>query len=189
MNNRESTFFDDLMTKGMAASQACDSEQALACFVKASEIRPASGIPHFFRGSELVARGDIAAAEAAFANAVLLAPTFPMARFRLGFVLFSSGRAVTAHVIWRSLLELPETDPLPHVVKGFAAAGWNRFEEALAHFHHGLARSTSTPALSSDIHKAIRSIKAQGHGAASTVAGVPEGYALLANFQQQGPAH
>lgn len=194
MKQPEPTSFDALMSQGMAASQANDGVQAIAWFQKASAAEPGAGLPQFLLGAEFAALGDMAQAEAAFANATRLAPGFPMARYQLGLLQFSSGRAATALLTWQPLLGLPDTDPLPHFVNGFAALAQDHFDEAQRHYQQGLALNTTNEALSGDIEKVIAGIKAlnpnvsaaDSEGASHDDA---DNHVLLANYQQQGRAH
>ena len=195
MKQPEPTSFDALMSQGMAASQANDGVQAIAWFQRASTAEPGAGLPQFLLGAEFAALGDMARAEAAFANATRLAPGFPMARYQLGLLQFSSGRAAMALLTWQPLLSLPDTDPLPHFVNGFAALAQDRFDEALRHYQQGLILNTSNDALSGDIEKVIAGIKALNPGSPAadndqdlSNDGI-ENHVLLANYQQQGRAH
>ncbi|MNV17570.1 Tetratricopeptide repeat protein [compost metagenome] len=194
MKQPEPTSFDTLMSQGIAASQANDGVQAIDLFQKASAADPGSSLPQFLLGAELATLGQMELAEAAFANATLLAPGFAMARYQLGLLQFSSGRAATALITWQPLLGLPDTDPLPHFVNGFAALAQDRFEEALQHYQKGLVLNTTNDALSGDIEKVIAGIKALSstHTAADDQdrpTDSTDNHVLLANYQQQGPAH
>lgn len=190
MYSFEQTPFDTLISRGVEASQSNDGARAIELFVKASELRPLAGLPHFLRGSEYAALGQLDHAEAAFANATLLEPEFHLARYQLGLLQFSSGRAAMALLTWRPLLVLPETDPLPHFIDGFASLAQDRFDEALTHYRRGLALNAANPALSKDIDMVIARIRALGYREASDLAtGSEEARALLANYQQNGLAH
>jgi tetratricopeptide (TPR) repeat protein len=193
MTHPESTSFDALVSRGMAASQADDSAQAIECFQQASAAEPTAGLPQFLLGAEFAALGDMGQAEAAFANATRLAPGFPMARYQLGLLQFSSGRAAMALLTWEPLLQLPETEPLRHFVKGFAALAQDQFQDALRHFEQGLPLNTTNPALAGDIEKVITGIRAVAPSAApaGNGAGVDDAQAhvLLANYRQQGHVH
>jgi len=182
------------MSSGMSASQANDGAQAIEWFQKASAADPGAALPQFLLGAEFAALGDMDQAETAFANATLLAPGFPMARYQLGLLQFSSGRAGVGLLTWQPLLELPDTDPLPHFVRGFAALAQDRFEEALEHYRRGLELNTTNSALSGDIEKVIAGINALASKAVpeeeSTEAEGDSGnHVLLANYQQQGRPH
>lgn len=150
---------DDLLQAGLAASQANDAERALELFAQASAASPASGIPHFLAGSEYAALGQYEKAEAALANAVLLAPAFDIARYQLGLLQFSSGRAAVALVTWQPLFALDDAQALGHFVRGFAALAQDNFAQAKEHFQAGLERNTGNPALSADIRKVMQGIE------------------------------
>lgn len=196
MQSSEPISFDALMSNAMAASQANDGPQAIDLFQQASAADPGAALPQFLLGAEFAALGDMTQAEAAFANATRLAPGFPMARYQLGLLQFSSGRAAIALLTWQPLLDLPATDPLPHFVNGFAALAQDHFDEALQHYEQGLALNTTNDALSGDIEKVVAGIKAlvESPVAAAPDAGTADddeasNHVLLANYHQQGRAH
>ena len=116
-------------------------------------------IPHFLLGSQYAALGQFDKAEAALANAVLLAPSLHIARYQLGLLQFSSGRAAVALVTWEPLFSLEDAQPLGHFVRGFAALAQDEFAQAKAFFEAGLARNTENAALSHDIEKVLRGIE------------------------------
>ena len=147
-----------LLQKGISASQRHNSEEALKFFRESADANPTWGVPHFLIGSEHAASGEFEQAEAAFSNAVLLSPDLNIARFQLGVLQFSSGRAALALVCWQSLLQLPNTDPLPYFVRGYAALAQNDFVSALHHYRSGVERNTANPALSDDIKKIMSRI-------------------------------
>jgi Flp pilus assembly protein TadD len=151
--------FELLVAEGLAASGAGRSDQALALFEQARQADPASGTPHFLLGSEYASRGDFTAAETSFATAVLLSPSFPLARYQLGLLQFSSRRAAMAMLTWQPLLELPPSDALLHFVRGLTALAQNAFDGALRHFHIGLACEPSNPALCTDIQQLVEAVE------------------------------
>lgn len=192
---------EEFFPRGITASKAGDSLLAIDCFQRASAADPTAALPQFLLGAEFAALGDMIQAEAAFANATRLAPEFPMARYQLGLVQFSSGRAAVGLLTWQPLLDLPESDPLPHFVNGFAALAQDRFQEALAFYEQGLERNTANPPLSGDIEKVMAGVRDvmvrnaevdQASGAdteSSDTAGASDAHVLLANYQQNGPGH
>jgi tetratricopeptide (TPR) repeat protein len=152
--------FDRLLAEGLAASRDQRTEAALDFFAQASALRPASGVPHFLIGSEHASAGRMDEAETAFANAVLLAPEFALARYQLGLLHFSSQRAALALVTWQPLFDLPATDPFGHFVRGFAALAQDAFAEALQHLQRGLACDAGNPAVAEDIRKVVVAVEA-----------------------------
>jgi tetratricopeptide (TPR) repeat protein len=151
--------FDRLLAEGLAASGNGDRAGALALFARARDSHPASALPHFLLGSEQASAGDFDRAELAFANAVLLAPDFTLARYQLGLLQFSSQRAPVALLTWQPLFSLPEADALLHFVRGFAALAQDDFAEALRHYRHGLACTPANPALCGDILQVIEALE------------------------------
>jgi tetratricopeptide (TPR) repeat protein len=192
---------DSLIKDALAASRASDSARAIKLFTQASIAAPGSAMPHFLIGSEYAASGEIAKAELAFANAVLLAPQLTIARYQLGLLQFSSGRAALALVTWQALLNLGESDPLPHFIRGFAALAQDAFAEALTNFRAGLSRNNTNPAVSSDIEQIMARI-AEVQAAAGTVTASSDSppdqtaeaervdeHVLLSNYRPQGKGH
>ena len=199
------------MSHGLQASRANDVPQALDYFGQASAAAPGSGIPHFLIASEYAALGDVANAEAAFANAVLLAPDMPLARYQLGLLQFSSGRAALGLVTWQPLLNPSQAGPIDQAlvcfVRGYAALAQNDFDLAVSHFEAGVTIDTGNPALVNDARKVIQRIRAllatqnaNGSTASAqfaTPVSVDEGLAddaqsthvLLSNYQTSGPRH
>lgn len=161
--------FQGLIRDGLAASRDNRSQAALDLYAQASAVLPASGIPHFLIGSEHASAGDMAAAEVAFANAVLLSPDFPLARYQLGLLQFSSRRAALALVTWGPLLALGPGESLGHFVRGFAALAEDRFTECAQHFASGLACADANPAVASDIRQVQQAVQ----GLADAVPGAP----------------
>jgi Flp pilus assembly protein TadD len=118
-----------------------------------------AGVAAFLVASDEAAAGRMEAAEAAFAHAVLLTPSFHLARYQLGLLQFSSGRASAAQVTWQPLLDLAQTDPLPHYVRGFAALAQDDFAQALAHYRAGLACDNPNPAVAGDVMKVVEQVE------------------------------
>jgi tetratricopeptide (TPR) repeat protein len=173
---------DHLLAEGMAASREGQRDSALALFRRASEADPDSALPHFLLASEQASAGDFAQAELSFANALLLAPDFALARYQLGLLQFSSSRAPVALLTWQPLFELPETDALLHFVRGFAALAQNAFAESLAHFRTGLACQPANPALCSDIVQVVEAVQRLEDGTAATEEEPTDAHVLLSAY-------
>lgn len=156
--NRQARF-QGLIDAGLAASRESRTRRALDLFEQASVEAPGSGIPHFLIGSEHAALGDMGAAEAAFANAVLLSPEFALARYQLGLLQFTSSRAAVALVTWEPLFSSSSAEPLGHFVRGFAALAQDRFADCLEHFRAGLACEQVNPAVASDIRQVAEAVQ------------------------------
>ena len=180
----------ECVRQGLAASQANDTTAALDLFARAAQVAPDSGIPWFLAGSEHAAAGQVEQAEAAFANAVLLAPEMPLARYQLGLLQFSTGRAATAALTWQALLNLPDTHALGHYVRGFMALAADDLAAARQHCEAGLACLVpDNPALAGDIRKLLArlpeqtdALQADAHPASGEPA--PD-HVLLSNYRKR----
>ena len=181
---------EDSIQAGLAASQANDTRAAISLFEQAAALTPESGLPHFLLGSEFAALGAVDKAELAFANAVLLAPAFHLARYQLGLLQFSSGRAAVALVSWGPLLTLDEGEALPHFVRGFAALAQDQFDAARAHFESGLERNSNNPALSDDIRKVMDRMEAPPEVPVRAAAeDHSANHILISNYGKAGTLH
>ncbi|HET8745639.1 MAG TPA: hypothetical protein VFM98_08540 [Ramlibacter sp.] len=175
---------DRLLAEGMAASREGLRDSALALFRRASEADPASALPHFLLASEQASAGDFAEAELSFANALLLAPDFTLARYQLGLLQFSSSRAPVALLTWQPLFNLPEQDALLHFVRGFAALAQNAFSESLAHFRQGLQCQPANPALCSDILQVVEAVQRLESGATPAEEEAGTAHVLLSAYSR-----
>lgn len=180
--------FDSLMQAGLRASGQDDVEAALSAWRSASAANPASALPHFLMASEYAQAKRLAEAEAAFANAVLLAPDFETARYQLGLLQYTSGRAAVAQVTWEPLFKLPEGHAVRSFVSGFAALAQDDLDLALEHFHSGIEANRSNPPMNGDIQRvisAIQCLRNQGASAQATQASAAEdAHVLLAAYRQ-----
>ncbi|WP_395686425.1 hypothetical protein [Caenimonas koreensis] len=139
------------LTRAVRASRAGNESEAMSLFEQACATGPGHPLPSFLYGSELASLGRIEQAESAFANAVLCDPGFNTARYQLGLLQFSSGRAAAALVSWQPLLVLADTNPMLHFVYGFAALARNEYSAARTHFHEGLALPNNNGPMIDDI--------------------------------------
>jgi tetratricopeptide (TPR) repeat protein len=154
----------DLVSRGVVASQADNSSEAINLWKRASAAAPSWGVPHFLMGSEFASLGQFDDAEASFAAAVLLAPGLLTARYQLGLLQLTSGRAAMALVTWQPLLTEDQSDPiapaLAHFVRGYASLAQDAFDEALVSFEAGLQLNTTNLPLSGDIKLLVERIHA-----------------------------
>jgi Flp pilus assembly protein TadD len=198
------TGVDELIQRGLAASQAHRVEEAMAFLQEAARRAPESGLPHFLIGAELAQLGRMDEAEMAYANAVLLAPALDMARYQLGLIQFTSGRAALALVTWGPLFQTPPDSALQRIVRGFAALAQDDFAAATACFREGMALNLDNAALNRDMQLMLDRIEAHTQAAAPAPAPAPapgqavpqevsggeQGlHVLLSNYQQRGPLH
>lgn len=185
--------FDAFMEEGLGASRLDDVDSALQSWESACAMSPHSALPHFMMGAEYAQSGRLAEAEAAFANAVVLAPRFDTARYQLGLLQFTSGRAAVAHVTWEPLFVLPESHALRCFVDGFSALARDDFVSALARFADGMSANHENPPMNADIARVVEAIHRLLSGRSASEAGndasAEDVHVLLASYRQQGSTH
>jgi tetratricopeptide (TPR) repeat protein len=174
--------FDQLIAQGLGASAQNRSDAAMEFFAQASEVVPASGVPHFLIGSEHASAGNMDAAELAFTHAVLLAPEFHIARYQLGLLQFSSQRPAVALLTWQPLFALPATEALGHFVRGFAALADDRLQDTLKHLRDGLDRNVNNPALAADIGKVVEAVEDLLQRGCDAAADSPAAHVLISGY-------
>jgi tetratricopeptide (TPR) repeat protein len=186
--------FDSLIAAGLAASRRDDVDGALVAWRSAADVDPASALPHFLIGAEYAQARRLAESEAAFATAVLLAPEFETARYQLGLLQFTSGRAAVAQVTWEPLFRLDARHPIGHFVHGLAALARDDFEVALERFAAGMAANRDNPPMNADIAKVVAAIRRLQVPRAATLSPVDadsgeDAHVLLAAYRQTPPVH
>jgi tetratricopeptide (TPR) repeat protein len=189
-----------LVQHALAASAQNECETALRLYAQAIREEAASAVPHFLMGGELAQLGRIAEAEAAYANALLLAPTVTIIRFELGALQFTSARAAVALLTWQPLLALPDTEPLKLFVRGYAALAQDDFDQALRCFKEGIAANQVNAPLNGNIQLLIDEILrlresqavptwTSGVSAEASPEETEQMHFLLSNYKNQGTLH
>lgn len=207
MNTATNPGFDDVLQEALRVSQANDGPAAISLFQQALTLNPQSAAIYCLLGAEYITLGQVAESEAAYANALVLAPDFHVARFQLGLLQFTSARVAVALLTWQPLLTLPDDHALRLFVMGFAHMAQDDFETAVNYFERGIVLNADIPPLNTDIQRVISEIKgvqekSELHGSASvettSLSEVTENseqdadadvHFLLSNYQQQGPLH
>lgn len=187
------------LREAMAASARHDAERAIELLLQACDEAPGAAAPRLLLGAEYAQTGRLADAEGAFAHAVLLDPGLHIARFQLGLLLFTAGRAGTALVVWQPLLALDGPADLQRFVEGFAALARDDLALARQRLQEGLALLVDNPPLAADMRKVIARIDevltpepapASTAAASSDGAGEPtSAHVLLSNYGATGPRH
>lgn len=172
----------EFLSKGLALSQADDGAGAVMAFTAAAQADPRHALPYFLMACEHAAMGEVEQAEIAFAQTLLLADQFHIARFQLGLLQFSSNRPAIALLTWQNLLALPDDSPLPDFVRGFSFLAQDKFDEALAQFEMGMSKNRDNEPLNQDIARVVAQIKALPGSEMQD----DQAHVLLANYQQQG---
>jgi len=176
--------FEAAMQAGVRASQSGDPDAALVAFTEALRLQPANALAHFLAGSELAGRGSIEQAELELLTSVVLSPAFQLARYQLGLLQYSSGRAALALGTWAPLTDSDPHSHLASFVRGFSALAADDFAGARREFEKGLALNHDNPAMSQDIRQLLDRMP-------GTQPAVPEpaAHVLVSNYARYGNLH
>jgi tetratricopeptide (TPR) repeat protein len=185
--------FENAVQAALAATQQGRLDDAERELHRAAEIEPASPIPYYLLAANLaeVKRND--EAEASFIACLSRAPDFAMARFQLGLLQLTNGRAASARATWERLLQLGEDSYLKHFVQGFEAILSGDRAAAEHAIHAGLALNNDNPTLSKDMHGVLQRMAALGadestlalSSVVDSVASVPaDDHVLIAAYRQ-----
>lgn len=210
MNTTTTANFDETLQEALRVSQTNDGPAAIALFHQALAINPQSATAYSLLAAEYITLGHVAESEAAYANALMLAPEFHLARFQMGLLQFTSARVAIALLTWQPLLALSDDHALKLFVMGFAHMAQDDFEVALGYFERGIQSNIDIPPLNTDIQRVIREIKSLQEKLALDATNSTEptptitpaeeenkhesevetsAHFLLNNYQQQGPLH
>jgi tetratricopeptide (TPR) repeat protein len=114
---------------------------------------------HFLRGSVLAGLQRYDEGRSAMARAIEIAPDYALARFQLGFLDLTSGRAVDAIGVWQPLFNLAEDEPLRIFAEGLTNLAGDNFSEARRLLHKGIELNTENPLISTDMQLILDEIK------------------------------
>src|SRR3954470_21434795 len=96
----------------LVAQLSQDDDGGLATLAEMLVSWPLDPRLHFLQGSVLAGLQRYEEGRRAMARAVEIAPDYALARFQLGFLDLTSGRALDAVAVWTPLANLPEDEPL-----------------------------------------------------------------------------
>jgi hypothetical protein len=118
----------------------------------------AEGNNKHLRAVDLITHGELQEAEILLAEVLLADPARYIARFQLGLLQVTSGKAHLGVLTWQPLLELSEKNALRWYVAGYIKLISNQFETALDLFTNGLSLHQDNTALELDIRMTISRI-------------------------------
>ncbi len=158
--------FQELLDRAVQCARADDHERAEALLRQAMRLDPESPLPFFLLAANHAELGRTDLAEGAFIASLTRAPAFGLARFQLGLLQLTNGRAAAAVASWEPLLEAKEPSYLKCFVQGFEAILAGRRGDAEQHIRQGIRLNDGQPALNRDMEGVLRRLSASGLGEA-----------------------
>jgi hypothetical protein len=130
---------------------------------------------HFLQGSVLAGQQRYDEGRRAMARAVEIAPDYALARFQLGFLDLTSGRALDAIAVWTPLVGLPQHEPLRVLAEGLMNLANDRFSEARRLLALGMELNRAVPLINADMQLILDQIDGlpDGRAAAEQAGGPP----------------
>lgn len=152
MDQEENTVLcPDAPLNAVVAQLQGDDEGGLAAIGGLLKSWPLDPRLHFLQGSVLAGLQRYDEGRRAMARAVEIAPDFVLARFQLGFLDLTSGRALDAMAVWAPLSALPEDEALRVLSEGLANMAIDNFSEARRLLERGMALNTANPLINADM--------------------------------------
>lgn len=170
-----------------------DDEGGLAAIGDLLKSWPLDPRLHFLEGSVLAGLQRYDEGRRAMARAVEIAPDFALARFQLGFLDLTSGRALDAMAVWAPLSGLPDDDALRVFSEGLANMAIDHFSEARRLLKRGMALNTANPMINADMQLILDEIanlpdKPAATADADVQTGSGDGNATDAATEEAAPA-
>lgn len=123
---------------------------------------------HFLQGSVLAGQQRYDEGRRAMARAVEIAPDYALARFQLGFLDLTSGRALDAIAVWRPLVGgLSEEEPLRVLAEGLMNLANDQFSEARRLLALGMELNRAVPLINADMQLILDQIEGLPDGPAT----------------------
>ena len=149
---------DDVMASIIRQLQT-DDAGGLATIASLQISYPFDPRLHFLNGSVLAGLQRYDESRGAMARAIEIAPDYALARFQLGFLDLTSGRAVDAIGVWQPLFNLSEEEPLRIFAEGLTNLVGDNFAEARRLLLKGIELNTDNPMISTDMQLILDEIK------------------------------
>lgn len=139
----------ETLTRSLAGTGGVsDADEALGSY-------PSDPRLHFLRGSVLASDRRYDEAREAIRRALDLAPDYPIARFQLGFLEFTSGEPGVAGATWARLQDLPSDDPLRLFSEGLMLLVEDEASGAIERLRRGIELNDINPSLNRDMELLI----------------------------------
>lgn len=160
----------ELLALALEATRRGDAAHSLAYLKEAAARDDATGEACFLLGSEYAQIGLFDEAASNMQRAVDLAPEFPIARFQLGLLHLTSGRADEARQALTPLTELGDQHALAVLARGLDHLMADEFPQCIQCLEQGIGLNADNPALNADMQQLVERVKAAMASSPSTPA-------------------
>lgn len=190
-NGSVNTDVQDLLQRALDATRRDALDESEALCQQAIALAPGAAMPHYLRATNFAHAGRFELAEACYTACLTRAPDFAIARFQLGLLQASGGRAALAHATWEPLLGLPADHFLHLFARGLMLLLAERWTDARAAIERGLAANHENEPLNMDMRGLLervteaeaRSADAQAQAGTQPASG--DAHFLLGAYRRQ----
>jgi Flp pilus assembly protein TadD len=158
---------DDPIPELLRRVQDASTQEAVPLLLQAADAHPGDPRPLLLLAAEFAQAREYDRAEAAYTGALQRAPAFAIARFQLGLLQFTNGRAAAALATWGPLQSLAESDPLRLFARGLECLARDDLAQARVLLQQGIAANATNPPLNRDMEMLLLQMATQQQGSAA----------------------
>jgi tetratricopeptide (TPR) repeat protein len=152
--------YTDLMKAALAATTGDALDESEALCLKAMALEPGASMPYYLRATNFAHAGNYELAEACYTACLTRSPDFAIARFQLGLMQVTGGRAALGQATWELLLKLPADHYLRLFTQGLMSLLAQQFEQARATLRRGIAANQENLPLNGDMQGVLDRLQA-----------------------------
>lgn len=162
-----------------------DSAENLEALQNAAQGHPEDARPLLLLAAQFAEEGRVDEAEAAYITALERRPDFAMARFQLGLLQFSTGRAATACATWARLDTHSSSAALRLFKKGMACLAVDDFADAASLIQQGIDANQENAPLNNAMQRLADEIDRCQTAAGDTAQAAPNaGHYLFSAYRK-----
>lgn len=148
------------MQDALRCTGAHDFTRAYRHLSEAMRLSPMSAAPHFLLAANFAQQGNAQEAEAQFIQCLSRDPSYEIARFQLGLLQLTNGRASVALATWEPLLGASDETYLKRFAQGFQEVLLGNRASAERFIRDGIARNADLPQLNQDMEAVLLRLNA-----------------------------
>jgi Flp pilus assembly protein TadD len=141
----------ELIQAAVEATRCGRPDDAEPLLRQAAQEHPEAAVPHLLLAAQFADAGQNDLAEAAYLDCLARAPGLELARFQLGLLHLTNGRAAAAEANWRPLLDRGDAHPLKSFAQGLLEILHGRAESARHLIKEGMVLNMENQDLNTDM--------------------------------------
>lgn len=152
--------FETSVQGALEATRQGQWDEAERRLHRAMQLQPGAAVPHFLLAANYAQRGMTDLAEGAYIACLSRAPGFGVARFQLGLLQLTNGRAAAARASWELLLQADGDRVLRCFAQGLLDIAEGNGQRGADLLREGMALNHDNPALNADMQGVLSRLAA-----------------------------